>query len=77
MNDQFKLVQTHSNSLVYEYVQGVRGCGYSQLCAGLCGCAWVYACVRVCAWVCAGMHEYAWVCDTCVNFQNTFWRLES
>ena len=70
---------------------GVRRCGCVG--AGVRSCAQVRVGVRQCAWVCIGVHECAWVCNgvrgcvwkclgvcECVcgmNFQNTYWRIES
>ena len=67
---------------------GVRGC--SQACVGVFSCIWVrmgvheFAVVR--QW-CVGVHGYMWVyagvpgcawVHVCgMNFQNTYWRLES
>ena len=45
----------------------VHGC--VQVCAGVCECVQVCAVVRGGAWMCTGM------CG--MNFQNTYWRLES
>ena len=60
--------------------------GYVRVCAGVCG-----GCVQMCTYVrvCVGVWEYAPVCtgvcrsawvsvSVCgINFQNTFWRIES
>ena len=64
--------------------------GYARVCAGMCGCvrrvcADVHICagVRGCVGVCTSMHwcvqKCLGVCE-CVcgmNFQNTYWRIES
>ena len=61
--------------------------GHARVCAGVCG-----GCVQMCTYVrvCVGVWEYAPVCtgvcrsawvsvvSVCgINFQNTFWRIES
>ena len=70
---------------------GVGNC--VPVCAVLRRCGWVWAGVRQCAWVCMGVLECAMLCagvQGCVwkclgvcecvcgmNFQNTYWRIES
>ena len=65
---------------------GVRGC--MQMCAAMPQCGMVFADVHGCAQVFTGLCAYAWlfvgtgyawVCmDVCgMNFQNSYWRLDS
>ena len=59
----------------------VRGC--LGVCAGVCGCLLVYTSVHEYALVCTGVRGCVRKClgvSECVcgmNFQNTFWRIES
>ena len=53
----------------------------APVCAGLRRCAGVYKCLLLCAaipgcnQVCSGVHVCVGMCE--MNFQNTFWRLDS
>ena len=58
----------------------VLGCaGGVRVCAGMHGCALVCAGIQGWAWVCVEVLRCAWVWEgVCgMNFQNTFWRIES
>ena len=63
---------------VSRYVWGVCGC--VQVCMGMPGCVGVglgmCGSVQVCAYT-HGVHRYGCVGGCGMNFQNTFWRLES